>query len=64
MKAKHNIDTGKISKKLLLQLGFAIVVLMMAYFVWTHFDGLQSESDLLIKSNMIKKKYGIIKKGE
>lgn len=37
MNAKTNIDTGKISKKLLLQLGFATVVLMMAYFVWIHF---------------------------
>lgn len=37
MNAKGNIDTGKISKKLLLQLGFATVVLMMAYFVWINF---------------------------
>lgn len=37
MNANTNIDTGKISKNLLLQLGFATVVLMIAYFVWIHF---------------------------
>ena len=32
-----NIDTGKIAKKLLLQLGFAVVVLIIANSVWLAF---------------------------
>ena len=34
MNANDHIDTGKIAKKLLLQLGFATVILIIAYSVW------------------------------
>lgn len=37
MNANDHIDTGKISRKLLLQLGFATLVLMIAYCVWINF---------------------------
>ena len=37
MNANDHIDTGKIAKKLLLQLGFATVVLLIANFVWNTF---------------------------
>ena len=34
MSENMQIDTGKISKKLLLQLGFATIILTLAYAVW------------------------------
>ena len=37
MSARTDIDTGKIAKKLLLQLGFATIVLMLAYALWITF---------------------------
>ena len=37
MNANEHINTGKIAKKLLLQMGFAALTLMLAYAVWINF---------------------------
>ena len=44
MSSNDHIDTGKIAKKLLLQLGFAAVILIIVYSVWAAFSSSETLS--------------------